>query len=72
MLSQAGFGSWVIANYAFAAEPYAINLAFYARRDERASVELARRALTEFAEQVNQESLRFSEPVRAAFEGVRG
>jgi predicted SAM-dependent methyltransferase len=66
LLRGAGFGSWIIANYAFGAEPYALNLAFYARRDDMASAELALQALEEFPEQVNLDSVRWSEPVRAA------
>lgn len=65
LLREAGFRSWVIANYAFKDESYALNLAFYARRDENASVPLALEALQEFADQVNAATLRWSEPVRA-------
>jgi predicted SAM-dependent methyltransferase len=64
LLRDAGFGSWVIANYAFMSEPYALNLAFYARPDAKASPELATKAIMEFAEQVNADSLRWTEPRR--------
>jgi predicted SAM-dependent methyltransferase len=66
LLRDAGFGSWVLANYAFRSEPHAMNLAFYARRDRSASVPLALDALSEFAEQVNHDSLRWSEPATTA------
>lgn len=61
LLREAGFGSWVIANYAFQSEPYALNLAFYARRDDRASETLARDALREFEGQVAIGSLRWAQ-----------
>jgi predicted SAM-dependent methyltransferase len=62
LLREAGFGSWVTANYAFGSERHALNLAFYARRDGQASIALAQAALGEFAGQVNLETLRWSEP----------
>jgi predicted SAM-dependent methyltransferase len=64
LLGKAGFGSWVIGNYAFMSEPYALNLAFYARRDDQASPQLAADAISEFSEQVRLDSLRWSEPRR--------
>jgi predicted SAM-dependent methyltransferase len=62
LLREAGFGSWEIANYAFQSEPYALNLAFYARRDDRASISYALDALREFGDQVNMSTLRWSTP----------
>lgn len=66
LLRDAGFGSWILANYAYKSEPHAINLAFYARRDGNASIALALQTLGEFSEQVNRDSLRWSEPATAA------
>ncbi len=65
LLRDSGFGSWLIANYAFKSEPYALNLGFYARGDDNASVPLALEALREFDDQVNAETLRWSAPVHA-------
>lgn len=62
LLRDAGFGSWVIGHYAFMSERYALNLAFYARRDDKISPELATEAIMEFSEQVNADSLRWSDP----------
>jgi predicted SAM-dependent methyltransferase len=64
LLRAAGFGSWMIANYAFVSEPHALNLGFYARNDENASMALATEAVGEFADQVNVGSLRWSAPRR--------
>jgi hypothetical protein len=54
-----------MANYAYRSEPHPLNLALYARRDDKASIALALRALGEFHDHVNAKSLRWAESVEA-------
>lgn len=57
LLRASGFGSFVIANYAFKGEPHALNLAFYARRDGAADPEAALAELGRFSHYVDLHSV---------------
>jgi len=48
LLSNAGFGSWIVGNYPYLGEPHPVNLCFYARIDGDASPERAIDACREF------------------------